>query len=470
MIMKKIFGLLIISMLAGSVTLIGYKTFFEKDSFTPSDEGFSLSQPLVPTNYTAKGETAAAALPNFTLAAEQTVHAVVHVKNVSTARMPRNIFEYHYGSGPERKAVRGMGSGVIISPDGLIVTNNHVIEGATEVEITLNNNEVYQAEIIGQVPEYDLAVLKIEAEKLAFLTFGDSDQLKLGEWVLAVGNPFNLTSTVTAGIVSAKARNLDPRNAGMQSFIQTDAAVNPGNSGGALVNQRGELVGINTAITSQTGSFVGYSFAIPSNNAKKMIEDIMEFGNVRKAILGVRGMELDGKNAKELNIDITQGFYIGGVDDNSGAANAGLRKGDIIQQIDAIKIRKFSDLTGYINTKNPGEKVMVSYLREGKQNQVEVELSIFEVYKIEELGIEVSNASTTELKEFNTEHGVRINRVTSPQLASENLTGILITEINGTPVKNVKDVENVVSSKAFSDPLKVTFKAPNGEEMTYVFR
>ncbi|GGE43834.1 trypsin-like peptidase domain-containing protein [Psychroflexus planctonicus] len=468
--MKKFIGLFLVSCLAGSITLIGYKSFFEKELANTPFEETQFEQAVVPTSYPAFTNEENSELPDFSIAAENTVHAVVHVKNLSTARMPRNIFEYHFGNGPERKAVRGMGSGVIISPDGLIVTNNHVIEGATEVEITLNNNEVYQAEIIGQVPENDLAVLKIDGEDLEFLTFGDSNQLKLGEWVLAVGNPFNLTSTVTAGIVSAKARNLDPRKAGMQSFIQTDAAVNPGNSGGALVNKRGELIGINTAITSQTGSFVGYSFAIPSNNARKIIEDIMEFGNVRKAVLGVRGVDLDGKNAKELSLDITQGFYIGSIDDDSGAAKSGLKEGDIIQKIDGIKIRKFSDLTGYISTKNPGEVVQVHYLRNGKTKQTEVELSIFEVYKIEDLGIEVSNASTSELEDFKAEYGVRINRVTSQRLASENLTGILITKINDTPVKSVKDVEKVVSEKAISDPLKVTFKAPNGEEMTYIFR
>ena len=467
--MKRYIGFFIVSILAGSLTLLGYQFFFENETNFHLPENTNLQTPIVPTSYNLS-TTSESDLPDFTLAAENTIHAVVHVKNVSTARVPRNIFEYHFGSGPERKAVRGMGSGVIISPDGLIVTNNHVIEGATEVEITLNNNEVYKAEVLGQAAENDLAVLKIEAENLEYLTFGDSNQLQLGEWVLAVGNPFNLTSTVTAGIVSAKARNLDPRKAGMQSFIQTDAAVNPGNSGGALVNKRGELIGINTAITSQTGSFIGYSFAIPSNNAKKIIEDIMEFGSVRKAVLGVRGVDLDGKNAKELNLDVTQGFYVGSVDENSGANEAGLKEGDIITQIDQIKIRKFADLTGYISTKNPGETVEVTYLRNNKQRETLVELSIFEVYKIEDLGIEVSNASASELKEFKTEYGVRINRVLSQRLASENLTGILITEINDTPVKNVKDVEDVISKKAFSDPLKVTFKGPSGKEKTYIFR
>lgn len=469
--MKKFIGFFIVSFLAGSLTLIGYKTFYEDHTTNTTEANYQFGDSIVPTSYpTWSNPSSTSDLPDFTVAAEQTVHAVVHVKNVSMTRMPQNIFQYHFGTGPERKAVRGMGSGVIISPDGLIVTNNHVIDGATDIEITLNNNEVYKAEIIGKVPENDLAVLKIDAQDLEFLTFGDSNQIQVGEWVLAVGNPFNLTSTVTAGIVSAKARNLDPRNAGMQSFIQTDAAVNPGNSGGALVNKRGELIGINTAITSQTGSFIGYSFAIPSNNAKKIVEDIMEFGNVRKAILGVRGVELDGKNSKDLAVDVTQGFYVGGVDQSSGAAKAGLKEGDVIQQIDNIKINSFSDLTGYINTKNPGEKVQVTYLRNGRVNTTNVELSIFEVYKIDELGIEVSNASSSELKDFNAKHGVRINRVFSQQLASENLTGILITEINGKPVTNVKDVEDVISNKAYSDPLKVTFKGPKGQEKTYIFR
>lgn len=469
--MKKFVGFFIVSLLAGSLTLVGYKAFFENNSDLTTKNAYDFGEAIVPTTYPVSATSVENnELPDFTEAAEQTVHAVVHVKNVSMTRMPQNIFQYHFGTGPERKAIRGMGSGVIISPDGLIVTNNHVIEGATEVEITLNNNEVYKAEIIGNVPENDLALLKIDAQDLEYLTFGDSNQVQVGEWVLAVGNPFNLTSTVTAGIVSAKARNLDPRNAGMQSFIQTDAAVNPGNSGGALVNKRGELIGINTAITSQTGSFIGYSFAIPSNNAKKIVEDIMEFGNVRKAILGVRGIEIDGKNSKDLAVNVTQGFYVGGVDDQSGAAKAGIQEGDVIQQIDEIKINTSSDLTGYINTKNPGEIVTVKYLRNGKTKNADVELSIFEVYKIEELGIEVSNASSSELKEYNATNGVRINRVLSQRLASENLTGILITEINDVAVKNVDDVETIIANKAFNDPLKITFKGPNGKEQTYIFR
>jgi len=262
----------------------------------------------------------------------------------------------------------------------------------------------------------DIALLKIDAdEKLPYSTFANSDSVKVGEWVLAVGNPYNLTSTVTAGIVSAKARNLDTR--GIQSFIQTDAAVNPGNSGGALVNTRGELIGINTMISSMTGSYVGYSFAVPSNNARKIIEDIMEFGNVQRGILGVEGGELNGTASKELGISQTQGFYINRVSKNSGAEKAKLQKGDIIIKLDNQDISTFADLSGYVNTKRPNDKVQVTIIRDGKNLVVPVVLSKTENFNTEFKGIELENIDAADKKKFKLDYGVKIKSITNENLA-----------------------------------------------------
>ncbi|MCL4113541.1 UNVERIFIED_CONTAM: hypothetical protein GTU68_011193 [Idotea baltica] len=291
----------LVSLCAGVITLGAYKIFFEQPniSVVSESDGFSaFNTSLTPTSAKGSGINEV----DFTTAAETTVHAVVHVKNVTVSTGPSSIKEFFYGSGGSQRAQVGTGSGVIITPDGYIVTNNHVIKNASKLQVTLNNNKTYDAELIGADPNSDIALIKIDSDtKLPYLAFGDSDNTKIGEWVLAVGNPFNLTSTVTAGIVSAKARNLDQRK-NNQSFIQTDAAVNPGNSGGALVNTNGDLVGINTAISSQTGSYVGYSFAVPSNIAKKVVEDIMEYGNVQKGIIGIKSVPINTPYAvKNLN-------------------------------------------------------------------------------------------------------------------------------------------------------------------------
>ena len=310
--MKRLSSLFFISLLSGATTLGAYKLFIEGKNNRNS------IVTMASNNY-AKNVGLSGEAIDFTAAAENTVHTVVHVKNVSVRTVYNPMMQWFYGTnGGQQQEQIGTGSGVIISEDGYIVTNNHVIKDATELEVTLNNNKSYKAKLIGTDSKMDIALLKINAdEKLAYSTFADSDQVKVGEWVLAVGNPYNLNSTVTAGIVSAKARNLEDN--GIQSFIQTDAAVNPGNSGGALVNTRGELIGINTMISSPTGSYAGYSFAIPSNITRKIIEDIMEFGNVQRGILGVEGGELNSKASKELGINDTEGFYINKVTKNSGA-------------------------------------------------------------------------------------------------------------------------------------------------------
>ena len=312
--------------------------------------------------------------PDLTYAAKKSINAVVHVKNTSIVKENDSwALQFFYGD-DSRKRV-GTGSGVIISPDGYIITNHHVIENSSEVIVTTNDNREYEAEIVGSDEVTDVAVLKINSnEKFEYILFGDSEDSQIGQWVLAVGNPYNLNSTVTAGIISSKSRDLNEYDQINQSFIQTDAAVNIGNSGGALVNINGELIGINTAIQSMTGGFVGYSFAIPSNIVRKIFEDILEYGDVQKGLLGVRGIALKSSYSRQLNLTDTEGFYIDIIEPGFGADLAGLKKGDIIKEIDGIKINKFSDLSGYLSTKRPGDKVNVIYSRENRLNRTIVTL------------------------------------------------------------------------------------------------
>ncbi len=312
--------------------------------------------------------------PDLTFAAKKSINAVVHVKNTSIVKENDSwALQFFYGD-DSRKRV-GTGSGVIISPDGYIITNHHVIDNSSEVIVTTNDNKEYEAIIVGSDEVTDVAVLKINSnEKFEYLLFGDSENSEIGQWVLAVGNPYNLNSTVTAGIISSKSRDLNEYDQINQSFIQTDAAVNIGNSGGALVNINGELIGINTAIQSMTGGFVGYSFAIPSNIVRKIFEDILEYGDVQKGLLGVRGVALKSSYSKQLNLTDTEGFYIDIIEPGFGADLAELKKGDIIKEIDGIKINKFSDLSGYLSTKRPGDKVNVTYSRENQLKRATVTL------------------------------------------------------------------------------------------------
>ena len=312
--------------------------------------------------------------PDLTFAAKKSINAVVHVKNTSIVKENDSwALQFFYGDDSRKRVATG--SGVIISPDGYIITNHHVIDNSSEVIVTTNDNKEYEAVIVGSDEVTDVAVLKINSnEKFEYLLFGDSENSEIGQWVLAVGNPYNLNSTVTAGIISSKSRDLNEYDQINQSFIQTDAAVNIGNSGGALVNINGELIGINTAIQSMTGGFVGYSFAIPSNIVRKIFEDILEYGDVQKGLLGVRGVALKSSYSKQLNLTDTEGFYIDLIEPGFGADLAGLIKGDIIKEIDGIKINKFSDLSGYLSTKRPGDKVNVTYSRENQLKRTTVTL------------------------------------------------------------------------------------------------
>lgn len=460
--MKRFSNLFLVSLLSGATTLGAYKLLFEDNGYFSKNHNNITT--LAP-EYGVKTVGLAANAVDFTDAAEKTIHTVVHVKNVSKTIVSNPLLEYFYGfrGGQEQEQV-GTGSGVIISEDGYIVTNNHVIKDASEIEITLNNKQSFKAKVIGTDSKMDIALLKIDAgEKLPYTVFANSDSVRIGEWALAVGNPYNLTSTVTAGIISAKARNLD--TSGIQSFIQTDAAVNPGNSGGALVNTRGELIGINTMISSPTGSYTGYSFAIPSNIARKIIQDLMEFGNVQRGILGVEGGELNALASKELGVKETEGFYIKKVSKNSGAEKAGLGKGDIIVKIDDQNIATYADLSGYINAKRPNDKVEVTFIRDEKTKVVPVILSKNEIFNTDFKGLELENIDANDKKKFRLDYGVKIRSITNENLKQyeEELKGNIILSIDNVKAKDLQTVSKLLKNKDESQSIRMEMINKNGE-------
>lgn len=454
--MKKIASLVFASILGAVIALTGY-AFIQEQENTGGQTDESVQNPKVfQTNYvpTSKASLSEDAV-DFTSAAEETVNAVVHVKN-KAVKSTNPLEEFFFGGSKnsgERRTV-GTGSGVIISPDGYIVTNNHVVRGAEDVEVTLNNQKTYSAEIVGTHPRSDIALLKIQDANLPFVPFANSDNIKIGEWVLAVGNPFNLTSTVTAGIVSAKGRDINISNQNMiESFIQTDAAVNPGNSGGALVNVRGELVGINTAITSQTGSYVGYSFAVPSNIAKKVIEDLMEFGDVQTAYLGIAPpFNLNDDKVKDLGLTITEGVFVGGVTDNGGAKKAGLQAGDIIVGLDNIEVTKFADLQGFLSSKRPGDLVDVKVLRNNSERTFEVRLSNqFGKDSIDKLDFTqnyigaLKKISKNDASKYRINYGLEIGKTIDQSLRQQGVKqGDIILKVNDTKVYEINDVEAIL--------------------------
>ncbi|WP_350288250.1 trypsin-like peptidase domain-containing protein [uncultured Croceitalea sp.] len=463
--MKRTANLFVVALLAGGITLGAYKLFFEKESYDYLSETNNPSF-ITTSNLATSARGSGINEVDFTIAAEKTVNAVVHVKNM--ALVERNpVSQFFYGSEATQRPQVGTGSGVIISPDGYIVTNNHVISKSTKLEVTLNNNKSYEAEIVGADANSDIALLKIDVKNLPYLAFGDSDNAKIGEWVLAVGNPFNLTSTVTAGIVSAKARSLAvARN---QSFIQTDAAVNPGNSGGALVNTNGDLIGINTAITSQTGSYVGYSFAVPSNIAKKVVDDLLEFGNVQKGILGVSALNVNTAEARERGIDEIQGVYISGVEEDSGAKDAGLAEGDIIKKVDNVKVTKFSELTGYLSAKRPGDEVEVIIDRNGERMTIPVTLKKNETADMPVMGFRVKNLSEKDRKQYKLDEGVKIIAVPQ-QYLNYDLIGKIIIKVDDEEVNNIEDAKDVFSEISRYGRTSITLIAEDGEREKLIFQ
>ena len=459
--MKSTLKTLAIGVISALTTLVAYDYFSnEKIEIVENEKA-----QLIPTTYSFNSNKVAAEMTDFTRAAEKTVNAVVHVKNTSIQK--GNVsgwLRQFYGDDFDEKRV-GTGSGVIVSPDGLIITNYHVIEDASEIEVTSNKNKTYMAEIIGSDPATDLAVLKIKTnESLPFIPFGDSELSRVGEWVLAVGNPFNLNSTVTAGIISAKSRDLNERDSKNQSFIQTDAAVNMGNSGGALVNTNGELIGINTAISSITGGFVGYSFAVPSNIVRKVFEDLIEYGNVQKGLLGVSGSALNAELAEKFDITETQGFLIGEVIEGMGASEAGLKSGDIVKKVDDVKINTFSDLTGYLSTKRPGEKVQVTFSRDNSENKITVTLKKTNTTQF--LGMYLININSEQKEYFGLDHGVIVKELVNRRLYAYGIDeGFVLLEINNIKIKDVSDIDAI----DFNDLSSILFLKPDGERERIIF-
>ncbi len=460
--MKKLFGIFGIAILGGIVTLGGYKMLIEKPQVI-AQENVAPNLQMVHTNYNPMIINSSSTPTDFTDAAEKTVNAVVHVKNTAIKSNVNSLSDLFYGRVPRTRV--GTGSGVIISPDGYIVSNNHVIANANELEITLNNRKKYKAELIATDEKNDIALLKINADfDLPYIPFANSDNLKVGEWVLAVGNPYNLNSTVTAGIVSAKGRDL-AGNGNIDAFIQTDAAINSGNSGGALVNTRGELVGINTAITSKTGSFIGYSFAVPSNIVRKIVDDLLEFGNVQEAILGIN---IDNSKASE-NIE---GVKIEAVSLDGGAKKAGLQGGDIITMVDDVKIAKFSDLKGQLTAKRPGDFVNITIDRDGSELTKQVKLSKKDTF-FSSFGIQLKDLTKEDKKKFKINYGAKIigqstNRILLHFGVGE---GYIITKINGIIVSNASEGVSILDKyiRNRNQNMSLEMLNPKGELERYRF-
>lgn len=458
--MRKVINFIFAAFLGGLVSLGAFLFFVKKPSTIVSTATSEVGSMPISTSFD-DANTVAAERTDFVAAAGKSLNAVVHVKNTSEKNIRDPFAEFFYGRSEGRKYRQvGTGSGVLISLDGYIITNNHVIENATEIEITLNTKKTYKAELIGSDPTNDIALLKIEGKEFDYIPFGNSDHLHIGEWVLAVGNPYNLTSTVTAGIVSAKGRDLEG-NANIESFIQTDAAVNPGNSGGALVNTRGELIGINTAITSKTGAYVGYSFAVPSNIAKKVVEDLMEFGNVQKALIGIQ---------YDLYNDNVEGVLITGLSEGRGAQKAGLQKGDIIVKIGSVKIAKFSELKGQLNAKRPGDNINVTVLRNGEYLSKWVELTENKIRNVNLFGFSLEELSPQEAKERKVKKGVKISNIQNRELRSLRVEeGAILLEINGKQIGSVEEAEKMLNNKnsAYTTLGILNLK---GEKENYIFR
>lgn len=424
---------------------------------------------------------------DLTQAAEISVHAVVHIKSVQNGReqvvqTPGDIFDFFFGNGyGTQRKVRvqprvGIGSGVIISKDGYIVTNNHVIDKADEINVTLNDNREFKGRLIGTDSDTDLALIKIEGDDFPTLPIGDSEALKVGEWVLAVGNPFNLTSTVTAGIVSAKARTLGVYNGGIESFIQTDAAINEGNSGGALVNARGELVGINSVLTSPTGSYTGYGFAIPTSIMVKVVSDIKQYGAVQRAVLGISGKDIND-DLKDKDLGTVSGVYIGKVIEGGAAASADMRPNDVITAVDGKNVKNMAELQELLAKHRPGDKVKVTILRDKKEMKVDVVLRNTQgnTKVVKNVGMEILGAAFKELpddlkKQLHLSYGLQVTGVTSGKMADAGIRkGFIILKANGQTMRSVDDLESVMRD-ATQSPDQVLFLSgvfPSGKRGNY---
>ncbi|MDR1632256.1 MAG: trypsin-like peptidase domain-containing protein [Dysgonamonadaceae bacterium] len=508
---KLLFGFILVSLLSAFIAVGTY-------SHLNKSKGTVYAEPFNQGNFRAVGFANAAENTDFTKAAEQSINGVVHIKSIANPnpsdRQQREYFdpfEFFFGGGGNRYYQRqpriGFGSGVIISTDGYIVTNNHVIDGADEIEVTTNSDKTYKAKLVGRDEATDVALLKIDGKDLPVIPFGNSDALKIGEWVLAIGNPFNLSSTVTAGIVSAKGRGnissgsypnpyIDPRNPNgsrsgqvtqqkIESYIQTDAAVNPGNSGGALVNTRGELVGINTAIYSETGNYIGYSFAIPISIVKKVVTDIKQYGTVQRALLGVLVIELP--KLKESNPDafnklkVTEGVYVDGFSSNSSTKKAGIEVGDVITAINDVKVKNFADLQGLLSRYNPGDKVTVQVQRGNSEKTFKVELKndqgTTEITKYQSpedvLGASFKELSKETKMRLGINFGVEVTGLSDGKLKTAGIkNGFIILTANDTRISTsgelIKIVQSILKQEPDNRGLFIRGFYPNTKKVEYI--
>ncbi len=501
--LKKLLPFAVVGVMSGATT-VGALQYFNHDSNNGDQSYFTKSA----SNVSFAGMNTGAVGEDFVKAAKTTVPAVVTIKNYQSRTTSRaseqDLFDFFFGPqngrGQQRQQQQapdnmpsGMGSGVIISPDGYIISNNHVVAGANKLEVVLSNKKSYIATLVGTDPNTDISLLKIEEKGLPYLNFANSDNIDVGQWVLAVGNPLGLNSTVTAGIVSAKGRGIGILSSQgkaanpIESFIQTDAAINPGNSGGALVNTNGELIGINSAIQSTTGYYQGYGFAVPSNLARKIVEDIKKFGIVQRGFLGVTTIDLSNDQLvaaynkdQKTNIKAGSGMYVTGFGENSGAEDAGIKKGDIITKIDTYAITDFADLSAAIGSKRPGDKVQVTYLRNGKENvttatlrdqkggtstRTKADLSV-----TEKIGAEFKPLD----ERFKTDYGlnsgvIATNVAEGGEIAKVGIVdNYIVIEINGKPVNSQKDVEKILDK--YSGNVQVKFVDAYGQIYTRGFR
>ncbi|SEJ00747.1 Do/DeqQ family serine protease [Dyadobacter koreensis] len=461
----------------GGTSFAAYEHFSKPDTISNWVE---TNMPVMKTRLEEKSTgTNVAMIPaDFSLASQKATAAVVHIKstmkaerNVSQMEVPEELKDFFGGRSPfgqdapqgsgRGEKPQASGSGVIINPDGFIVTNNHVIQGAESLEVTLADKRTFKAKVIGSDPNTDIALIQIEAKNLPALSFGNSENVKVGQWVLAVGNPYNLTSTVTAGIVSAKGRSInilgENSKAPVESFIQTDAAVNPGNSGGALVDLNGNLIGINTAIASQTGSFAGYSFAVPSSIAHKVVEDISKFGSVQRGYLGVGISEVDGAKVKSYDLKVDEGVRVENFADQSAAREAGIKVGDVITKIDGHDIESVAQLQEAIAQHKPGDKVLVNVNRDGADKIVTVALKSSagtlvaekSAQTFDNLGIELQDLTAQQKRAWDVEQGVQVSQINAGKVRqnTDMQDGFVITKIDKTPVGNVQQAMKALEGK-----------------------
>jgi serine protease Do len=486
----KRFATFFMAAILGSLCTIGAVEYFKKDEVALS---YMSQTPVQQVSYT-HDETGREIPLDFTAIAEKATPAVVFIKSIQEKgrqqnEIPEELRQFFGQRGPTGPSVSS-GSGVIISEGGYIVTNNHVVENADAVEVTLNDNRSFKADVIGTDPDTDLALIKINTTGLKYMSFVNSDHSRVGEWVVAVGNPFNLTSTVTAGIISAKSRNIniinrstEEGNVAIESFIQTDAAINPGNSGGALVDMSGGLLGINTAIASNTGSYNGYGFAVPANIVSKVVEDLIKFGAVQRGWLGVSIGSVNSELVKKFSLEVNEGAYVSGFAAKSSAKDAGIKEGDVVVKINETPIRSSTALIETVGSHRPGDKLNITINRSGKEITYPVVLKNREgnedAVKAEEkaglasLGVELQDMDSKELKGLSLTNGVKIKALNNGRLAKSTdiREGFIVTKINDKPVKSVKEFNEALKSKKAGDLVILTGTyADLLREFNYAFR